>query len=199
IFGETVNHKGGAKMSEGQNSSFLLGALLGSLAGASLALIFAPKSGQEFRGDLNRGTRQALDKAGELKDKGSMYTEKAIEKGAELKDKGSALTNQTFTSKQKLTKEVQKKPVNWHKIYRKNQRILLKKQLIKQKISLKMFQKVQNRLRKMRSEERRVGKEWRSRGAIDEHKNNSDVSESITELAHFDVCLWRITEQKRHH
>ncbi|MGH2119773.1 YtxH domain-containing protein, partial [Aerococcus sp. L_32] len=34
--------------------SFLLGAIIGGTAGAVAALLFAPKSGREFRDDLNQ-------------------------------------------------------------------------------------------------------------------------------------------------
>lgn len=100
-------------MADGNNRSFLLGTVIGSLVGASLALVFAPKSGKELRVDLNRGTRQAINRAGELKgnvqEKSSIYSEKVKEKGTEWKDKGVEFTKQAADSTSKFTKEVSEK------------------------------------------------------------------------------------------
>lgn len=46
--------------------SFLWGALAGAAAGAVTALLLAPKSGRELRGDLSDTAQQALEKTSEL-------------------------------------------------------------------------------------------------------------------------------------
>src|SRR5690625_7444077 len=72
-----VKEKGQRTMeNQNNNKEFLLGVLLGSIVGASLAFIFAPKSGRELRQDINKGTRRTFDKMDEWKDV-------AIEKGTE--------------------------------------------------------------------------------------------------------------------
>ena len=42
--------------------------LLGALIGAGVALLFAPKSGAETRGDIKRGARQAQDRVRDVAD-----------------------------------------------------------------------------------------------------------------------------------
>ena len=55
-------------MSENNSGGFFLGALLGGVVGAAVALAFAPKTGRELRADLSTGTKQAFDKVDEWKD-----------------------------------------------------------------------------------------------------------------------------------
>src|SRR5688500_5097916 len=45
------------------NGMFLLGALAGALVGAGVALLMAPKSGQQVRQDLNQGFNSVKDAA----------------------------------------------------------------------------------------------------------------------------------------
>ena len=45
------------------NGMFLLGALAGALVGAGVALLMAPKSGQQVRQDLNQGFSTVKDAA----------------------------------------------------------------------------------------------------------------------------------------
>jgi len=45
------------------NGMFLLGALAGALVGAGVALLMAPKSGQQVRQDLNQGFTTVKDAA----------------------------------------------------------------------------------------------------------------------------------------
>ena len=46
--------------------SLLWGVVVGGLIGSVSALLFAPKSGRELRGDIAAGTRQVTDKTQEL-------------------------------------------------------------------------------------------------------------------------------------
>ncbi|MBM7572839.1 YtxH domain-containing protein [Aquibacillus albus] len=65
---------------QGINSKdFMIGSLIGGIVGASMALLFAPKTGKEFRNDLNQGANYVKDRAYEWKDI-------AYEKGSEWKD-----------------------------------------------------------------------------------------------------------------
>ncbi|MEP6901100.1 MAG: YtxH domain-containing protein [Actinomycetota bacterium] len=81
--------------------------LVGGGIGAILALLFAPKSGEELRGDIADVTRKGIEKgketatqiqgkAGEYyevtRDKASELYQTAQEKAAELKDKAGELT-----------------------------------------------------------------------------------------------------------
>ena len=62
-----------------KTGGFLLGAFIGSVAAATTALLFAPKSGKELREDL-------AIKADELKEQLSDYVDISIEKGVELSE-----------------------------------------------------------------------------------------------------------------
>src|ERR671915_594851 len=62
--------------------------LIGGGIGAIIALLFAPKSGQELRGDIADATRKGIDKSREaaqqLSDRAGEYYESTREKAAEL-------------------------------------------------------------------------------------------------------------------
>ncbi len=60
-------------------SSTLLSFLLGSLAGAGLALLFAPRSGRDTRQAVGRRVRDGVDAALELKDR-------VVSRGRDLKE-----------------------------------------------------------------------------------------------------------------
>src|SRR5690625_5561718 len=79
------------------SKDFIIGTLIGGMVGASVALLFAPKSGRELREDLNQGATQAKDMAYEWKDvaqeKGSELKEVAYDKGSEFKKKAKKSTN----------------------------------------------------------------------------------------------------------
>src|SRR5690625_146384 len=85
---------------------FVIGTIFGSVVGATVALLFAPKSGRELREDINKGAVQARDVAYEWKDT-------AQEKGAELKDlayeKGSEITKKAMDSTSDIRKTVAQK------------------------------------------------------------------------------------------
>lgn len=81
--------------------------LIGGGIGAILALLFAPKSGQELRGDIADATRKGIEKgkeaaaqlqekAGEYyevtREKASEFYQVAQEKAGELKEKAEELT-----------------------------------------------------------------------------------------------------------
>jgi gas vesicle protein len=62
--------------------------LVGGGIGAVLALLFAPKSGQELRGDIADVTRKGIDRskeaAGQLQERAGEYYEVSREKASEL-------------------------------------------------------------------------------------------------------------------
>ncbi|MBM7578978.1 YtxH domain-containing protein [Jeotgalibacillus terrae] len=65
-------------MEKNNNSrDFVLGALIGSIAGAVTALFLAPKSGGEFRQELNT-------QAGRLKDRSYEWKDQAVTKSSEM-------------------------------------------------------------------------------------------------------------------
>src|SRR5919206_2403124 len=66
-----------------QLTCFLLGGAVGALA----ALLFAPKSGRELRGDIADATRQGVDRA---RDKANEYYEVSRERATELYSNASA-------------------------------------------------------------------------------------------------------------
>ncbi|EUJ29484.1 hypothetical protein PCORN_09942 [Listeria cornellensis FSL F6-0969] len=56
---------------------FLIGGLIGGIVGSVTALLLAPKSGKELRGDLN-------EHVDVMKEKGSQWKDVAYEKGIEI-------------------------------------------------------------------------------------------------------------------
>ena len=62
---------------DGMAKGLIIGFIAGSVVGVVLALLYAPKSGKEFRRDIN-------DKTNELVDKGEEYLAKAKTKASEI-------------------------------------------------------------------------------------------------------------------
>ncbi len=62
---------------DGMAKGLIVGFIAGSVVGAVLALLYAPKSGKEFRRDIK-------EKTGELVDKGEEYLAKAKTKASEI-------------------------------------------------------------------------------------------------------------------
>ncbi|WP_047981560.1 YtxH domain-containing protein [Ornithinibacillus contaminans] len=104
-------------MAENSGKDFFVGTIIGAAVGASLALLFAPKSGKELRGDINQGAIQVRDRATEWKDvaqakgeewknvaqeKGQEWKELAVVKGSEIKQKTQDLTSNVQTKLQDL-------------------------------------------------------------------------------------------------
>lgn len=90
------------------SKDFLIGALVGGIAGAALALVFAPKSGKELRGDINQGANYVKDRASEWKEvaavKGSEWMDKAKHQTQQLSETVSQ-KSQDLTQKIKETKD----------------------------------------------------------------------------------------------
>ncbi|WP_156291537.1 YtxH domain-containing protein [Oceanobacillus salinisoli] len=91
---------------------FIIGTLVGTIVGASCALIFAPKSGRELRGDINQGALQAKDRAGDWKgiaqEKSADWKDKAFTTSAEIKKRAMDTTSH-------LTKNVSQKTQDFKK------------------------------------------------------------------------------------
>ena len=66
---------------QAHSSGFLYGVLLGSVVGASLALLFAPKAGRELRTDLADATSRLRHRAGEAYNEASHAMNDMVEKG----------------------------------------------------------------------------------------------------------------------
>ncbi|HLS09430.1 YtxH domain-containing protein [Lentibacillus sp.] len=105
--------------SDNNNNSkdFMVGALIGAIAGSVIALLWAPKPGKELRGNINEGALQLKDRAGEWKEtayeKGSDWKDTAYQKGSELKEKaylkGSDLKTKAVDTTSKLSQRTQEK------------------------------------------------------------------------------------------
>jgi len=92
---------------------FIIGALIGSLAGGTTALLLAPKSGKEIRGDINQGASQVKNRADEwihvAQEKGSDWKEKAYTTSSEIKRKAMDTTSQVAKNVTDKTKDVANK------------------------------------------------------------------------------------------
>lgn len=78
--------------------------LIGGGIGAVLALLFAPKSGEELRGDIADATRKGLEKsketAAQLQEKAGEYYEVTRDKAGELYSTAQDKASQAYTAAQ---------------------------------------------------------------------------------------------------
>ncbi|MGH9928564.1 MAG: YtxH domain-containing protein [Pyrinomonadaceae bacterium] len=75
--------------------------LIGGGIGAVIALLFAPKSGQELRGDLADATRKGIDKSREaaqqLGERAGEYYESTRERAGELYTQAATKASEVYT------------------------------------------------------------------------------------------------------
>jgi gas vesicle protein len=65
--------------------SFLLGLLAGTVLGAGLGMLFAPKSGSELRSQIGS---QVADQTGKIREAAEPYVQQATEKVSQIVDRG---------------------------------------------------------------------------------------------------------------
>ncbi|MDQ0351286.1 gas vesicle protein [Alkalibacillus filiformis] len=99
------------KTEENINSKdFMIGTLIGGIVGASVALIFAPKSGKELRQDINTGAQQVRERADEWKDvayeKGTEFQERFYETKEQLQDKVNELKDQALNEGEDVAQDI---------------------------------------------------------------------------------------------
>jgi gas vesicle protein len=96
-------------MSDNESSSKLSYFLVGAGIGAIVALLFAPKSGRELRGDIAGATRRSIDYANEsarvLGDRATELYSTSREKAAELYDISREKTTDLIESGRGLVTE----------------------------------------------------------------------------------------------
>ncbi len=96
----------------GRTGDFLIGAVIGAATGAALALLFAPKSGRELRGDITAESQKAVVRANEWKEtaqmKGIELKDKALIVGGEWKDKAASKTSELSQTVANKTKDLKK-------------------------------------------------------------------------------------------
>ena len=87
-----ANGNGHDRHDEGGGGSFVMGLLTGTVLGAGLGLLFAPKAGSELRGQIAEQTGSLATSATEgcqnATETAVAWAEKGPEKGRELYDKG---------------------------------------------------------------------------------------------------------------
>jgi gas vesicle protein len=71
---------------DGMAKGLIMGFIAGSIVGAAIALLYAPKSGREFRSDLK-------EKAGDLMDDAQEYMDRAKSKAVEIVNEGKKRAN----------------------------------------------------------------------------------------------------------
>ena len=85
--------------------------LIGGGIGAILALLFAPKTGQEFRSDIADTTRKGLDKtkeiAGQLSEKANTAYEDAKTEAGEIYDSAKQKINSAVTAMTEIPENLQ--------------------------------------------------------------------------------------------
>ena len=84
--------------------------LIGGGIGAVIALLFAPKSGQELRGDLADATRKGIDKSREtaqqLGERAGEYYESTRERAGELYTQAASKASDAYTQASEKVSEV---------------------------------------------------------------------------------------------
>jgi gas vesicle protein len=76
-------------------SSALLSFLLGGLAGASLAVLFAPRSGEDLRDSIGDGVRGGADRGRALVGQGREATDRLVDKGRSVVRRKKAIASAT--------------------------------------------------------------------------------------------------------
>src|SRR6266513_2032777 len=84
--------------------------LIGGGIGAILALLFAPKSGQELRGDLADATRKGIDRSREaaqqLGERAGEYYEATRDRAGELYNQAATKASEVYTQATEKVGEV---------------------------------------------------------------------------------------------
>jgi gas vesicle protein len=84
--------------------------LIGGGIGAVIALLFAPKSGQELRGDLADATRKGIDKSREaaqqLSERAGEYYEATRERAGELYNQAASKASEVYSQASEKVGEV---------------------------------------------------------------------------------------------
>ncbi|WP_017185903.1 YtxH domain-containing protein [Alkalibacillus haloalkaliphilus] len=92
------------------SKDFMIGTLIGGIVGASVALLFAPKSGKELRQDINTGAQQVRERADEWKDvayeKGTEFQERFYETKEQLQDKVNELKDQALNEGEDVAQDI---------------------------------------------------------------------------------------------
>ncbi len=69
------------------SKDFVVGVVIGGIAGAVTSLLLAPKSGKELRGDIKEKSGELYQKTEPMREKGSEWVTIAKEKGTTMKQK----------------------------------------------------------------------------------------------------------------
>jgi gas vesicle protein len=84
--------------------------LIGGGIGAVIALLFAPKSGQELRGDIADATRKGIDKSREtaqqIGERAGEYYETTRERAGELYNQAASKASEVYTQASEKVGEV---------------------------------------------------------------------------------------------
>lgn len=83
----------------GMGKGLLIGFLTGSVVGAIIALLYAPKSGREFRADIKQ-------KTGELKDQAEEYVKTARMKAVDIINEGKHRSDQLVSEAKKKAESI---------------------------------------------------------------------------------------------
>jgi gas vesicle protein len=98
---------------EASASTKLTYLLIGGGIGAILALLFAPKSGQELREDIADVTRKGLEKskqtANQLQERAGEYYEVTRDRANELIEQGKGKANELYSQAQDKAEEIAEK------------------------------------------------------------------------------------------
>src|SRR5512138_3267471 len=90
---------------EGGGGSFVMGLLTGTVLGAGLGMLFAPKSGTELRNQLSEQAGNLKNQAGEWADRGRDMYNQAAEKGRDAYNQARDAVNRGVDEAQRYARE----------------------------------------------------------------------------------------------
>src|SRR4030095_2013829 len=101
---------------EGGGGSFVMGLLTGTVLGAGLGMLFAPKAGAELRGQISdkpgplanqasEGYRRAAENAGQWAEKGRETANELADRGREVYGKAKDAVNRGADEAQRYVRE----------------------------------------------------------------------------------------------
>lgn len=89
---------------------FFAGSLFGGVLGASIALLYTPKSGKELRREINVGSKKTIEKSRhlqhEIQELSTNYSNKPVNEGPGLIDNTFSLINKVMNNINEITKMV---------------------------------------------------------------------------------------------
>jgi gas vesicle protein len=90
----------------GGGGSFVMGLLTGTVLGAGLGMLFAPKSGSELRNQLSEQAGNLKNQAGEWADRGRDMYNQAADRGRDMYNRTRDVVSRTADEAERYARDV---------------------------------------------------------------------------------------------